>query len=68
MSNDEFDEHVRPIAREAKRKARDLGLPDIYINEQCHGDDQFIREYAHGTKELVSLDIVTRTFTILKTF
>lgn len=67
MSQDEFNEHIKPTAEEAKRKARDLGLPDIYKNAQCDGDDQFIREYAHGIKELVSLDIATRTFTILKT-
>ena len=67
MSEDELAEHLRPTAEMAKQKAWDLGLPEIYKNRDCDGEDQFIREYPNGRKELVSLDITSRTFIILKT-
>ncbi|WP_343568827.1 hypothetical protein [Sphingobacterium sp.] len=67
MSEEELRDHLKSTAEQAKQKAQDMGLPEIYQSQDCHGFDQFIREYPDGRKELVSLDITNRTFTILKT-
>ncbi|PSK91037.1 hypothetical protein [Taibaiella chishuiensis] len=67
MTDKELIDHLMPAAEQAKQKSREIGLPEIYKNEDCYGFDQFIREYPNGRKELVSLDITNRTFTILKT-
>lgn len=66
MSPKEFASFIRPIAAHAKQQSRDLGIPDVYKNELCLEEFQFIRRYPSDTKELVAFDIPTRSHTILK--
>lgn len=66
MSPGEFASFVRPVAALAKQQSRDLGLPDIYKDERCKDDSHFIRRYPNGRKELVALDIHSRSFSVLE--
>lgn len=66
MSAKEFASFISPISARAKQESRDLGLPDIYKDVRCKDDSHFIRQYSNGRKELVALDISTRSYSILE--
>ena len=68
MTNDEFENLVKPVAINAKQTALDNGAWFSYKNELCVKDDMFIHEFKDGRKELIQLGNQTGEYKVLKVF
>jgi hypothetical protein len=66
MTEEEFEILLRPAVENAREKRFSRGLPISYRDKTlCKADNQFIHEYADGSKFLVELNMETREYNTL---
>jgi hypothetical protein len=64
----EMQELLEPVIQKVEEELLDKGLYISYRDENCTTPDLFMHRYKDGRKELVSVNVNTGEFTLVRTF